>query len=33
MTRKYALDHHGSKKIAALLALIGEVLSDKLAKA
>ena len=32
MTRKYALDQQGSKNIAALLTLIGTVLSDKLAK-
>jgi N-formylglutamate amidohydrolase len=33
MTRKYALDQQGSENIAALLARIGAVLSDKLAKA
>ena len=33
MTRKYALDQQGSKNIAALLAHIGAVLSDKLANA
>jgi hypothetical protein len=33
MTRKYTLDQQGSENIAALLALIGAVLSDKLAKA
>ena len=33
ITRKYTLDQHGSKNIAALLARIGAVLSDKLANA
>ena len=33
MTHKYALDQQGSKNIAALLARIGAILSDKLAKA
>ena len=33
MTRKYALDQQGSENIAALLAHIGAVLSEKLAKA
>jgi N-formylglutamate amidohydrolase len=33
MTRKYTLDQQGSENIAALLARIGAVLSDKLAKA
>ena len=33
MTRKYTLNQQGSENIAALLALIGAVLSDKLAKA
>ena len=33
MTRKYTLDPQGSENIAALLARIGAVLSNKLAKA
>jgi hypothetical protein len=33
MTRKYTLDPQGSENITALLARIGAVLSDQLAKA